>query len=57
MANDSFIDPHSLNEISLHSLLEAILYLKGKPFEDYVNRKLKDKTIERFRKKFFIQTK
>ena len=31
MANDSLIDGPSLNEISLPSRLEAILYLKGRP--------------------------
>ena len=38
----------------LHFLTEM---LKGKSFENYVKRKLKDKSMERFRNMFFIQTK
>ena len=38
----------------LHFLVEM---LKGNDFHDYVHKKIPDSTIQRFRKKFFIQSK
>ena len=48
-----------MNTLSLFAKSYEILteMLKGKSFENYVKRKLKDKSMERFRNMFFIQTK
>ena len=42
-------------ECGVYCLHFLIQMLKGNSFHNYINRKLTDKKIEKFRKKFFIQ--